>query len=669
MDEFMEGLMKLVTKFDELDRVYQNNNFMDDNNVIEILNIHRNLEARYVADELPETPKEIGISGEYFHKENIATIDYLIENIDNGHQHLDALLYLYPLMIYRYSDSSSMSEFFTTIEKFQGYLTRLQLAFNSRNLNIGSIATTLMRFFYNRKNPLYAQELVDLITYRRLDWRYSFQFCRILLYDKEFCKTSFPYDGNLHRGAYILFDVVLHELLSGRNADRELWVKKFVTFFERNSDIQFDIMPDFYSMFSKLYSCSYLSFDKNNINSNLRNSFNSLKLPEFETGENIFRLYYLYSQKLICLDNLGENEKVIEVCDYLLEILQKSDASQFAYYIERINWRKYAALKSLDGQRHENWFFEVIADSEFGGIGNKVYFSPFMTLDDSVGVDSLYHFTDLKALESIIKNKSLWLTRYDFLNDTEEIRYIANIIADYDDVSEHEFMVFMSECLAVLDDYFNDKIENELLSAIKTTMSNIYVLSNSVREDNLSLWHYYAGGAGCSIKIDASELRKQIEGYNPSLGNKNAQVFMRKINYGFDFTDSTLLDTLRTIFNNDMLSCEHKKFLICIHIIYEGIFVKNPNISQEEEFRVAVIIGNEPEYTNSRIVPKFRVSKNTFIPYIELSVDSQVLIKEICIAPLNKTDIAKKGLDEFLRHNGFEVTPEMVKVSAIKLRY
>jgi len=118
-----------------------------------------------------------------------------------------------------------------------------------------------------------------------------------------------------------------------------------------------------------------------------------------------------------------------------------------------------------------------------------------------------------------------------------------------------------------------------------------------------------------------------------------------------------------------MLGMDKRKFLVCVHIIYEGIFTKNTNISQEEEFRVAVIAGNELELINDKVVPKFRVSKNAFIPYIELSIDSQTLIKEIGIAPLNKTDIAKKGLKEFLRNMKFDVTPERVKVSEIELRY
>lgn len=190
-----------------------------------------------------------------------------------------------------------------------------------------------------------------------------------------------------------------------------------------------------------------------------------------------------------------------------------------------------------------------------------------------------------------------------------------------------------------------------------------------MKEDNLSLWHYYSGGTGCSIKINTEELLNNIKWRNTYVVNKDAQIFMREIEYTSDFPKSDLIKILQSIYENDALGMDKRKFLACIHIIYEGIFTKSPHISQEQEFRVAVIAGNKSEFVNNKLTSKFRVSKNTFIPYIDLSIDSQTLIKEICIAPLNKTDIAKKGLKEFLKSMKFDVNPEMVKVSEIELRY
>ena len=667
----MAEIIEYCSKFNELDAIYQNNTYLDDNLVVDILKKHRSLEERYVTDVHSQKPIESPLYGEYFHKENIEIIDYLIENIDSGYQRVDVLIYMYPLMIHRYS-SGSFGDSLPTVEKFQKYFDKVRVVLNTKSINIGFIYASLIRFFTIRKIHSYSQEFVDQIfSVNNNNLLYTFRYCCILLYDKEFCRSQYHYDGAMHKGSYILFDTVLHGILYGRGDEKQKWVNKFVDFFENNKDIQFDTMPNYYLVFAQLYKCFYLSSDSENLTAELKQCIDSIKLPDFEAGENCLRLYYLYHQKLNCLENFNDNDSVLETCNYLLEILQNTDFEYADYYAERINWRKYAALKALNSPLHEDWFFGIIDDSDFNNVGNMVYLSPFMIQDDNASIDSLYHYTDLLAMKSIIENKALWLTRYDFLNDMEEIKYISSIIdIAIENITDKNFRQFIRECLDLLNDYFNDTIEGDLLTALKNSISNIYVLSTSKKEDNLSMWHYYAGGAGCSVKIDTLELRKQIEGRNPSVSNKNAQVFMREIDYGYDFMESELLKSIRTIYGRTTLSLEQRKFLVCVHIIYEGIFTKNSKMSQEEEFRVAVIVGNEPEYTTSRITPKFRVrDRNTFIPYIELIVDSQALIQEICIAPLNKTDIAKKGLQEFLKHNSFEASSEMVRVSDIKLRY
>jgi len=84
--------MKIINKFTPLDKIFQTTNSLGDAKVLEILNAHRCLEARYVTDASNPTPEENGVLGEEFHKKNIETIDYIIENIDIGHQRMDTLL-------------------------------------------------------------------------------------------------------------------------------------------------------------------------------------------------------------------------------------------------------------------------------------------------------------------------------------------------------------------------------------------------------------------------------------------------------------------------------------------------------------------------------------------------------------------------------------------------
>ena len=662
-----ETLTELSTKFAPLDEIFSNTSSLGDDKVLEILNEHRKLEARYVTDKLHLEPLETGFLGEYFHKENIITIDYIIENIDIAHLKMDALIYLYPFLIHRYSKDGG--ELLPTVEKFNNYFTTLQLVFNTNNLNITYIGSTLTRFFYSRSNHIYLNEFIELIiSASGNNWMYAFQYCRVLLYDKEFCFSFYPYEGTMHSGAYILFDTVLYKILTGRSSYRQNWIEKQVDFFEKNKEIQFSSMPEYYLMVAQLSKCRYLSLDKKDGDAELNAYFESIKLPDFEIGENFQHLYSLYIQKLNCLENFNKTEKILEICDYLLRAFIESDKERYTYYIGRINWRKYNALKCTDNKKHIAWYFEIMSINTVEKIKNNVYLSPFMTQDTSNR--DLYHFTDLEALKSIVEKNTLWLTRYDFLNDTKEIKYVTEIFKNNIEVFlDKGFKAFIGECLELLDAYFDDRPDGAILSAIKNCISNVYVLSTSTKEDNLSLWHYYSGGTGCSIRINTEELLNNIECRNTSVINKEAQVFKREIEYTNDFPKSGLIETLQTIYTNDTLGMDKRKFLACVHIIYEGIFTKNPNMSQEEEFRVVVIAGNESEFENNKLTSKFRVSKNTFIPYIELSIESQTLIKEICIAPLNKTDIAKKGLKEFLKSMKFDVSPKRVKVSEIELRY
>ena len=654
--------------FDSLDNIYQEANFYEDDKVIIILNEHRNIEQMIIdsGDVFINKP---------FHEENITTIDSIIENISNGHQNCDALIYLYPYLIHRYSDTFYDNSIY--IRKIQDFFGKISSLYRNNNIEISYLCSELIRFFYNRNIDSYRQDLVNYLSkVNDNNWQSIFQYCKVLLYDKGFCSSMFYYESSHRHGAFILYDIVIYKVLYFTN--RGAWLEKCVRYFERNNGLQLNSIADYYLLYAKLNKYVYLSCDKNAIDDNLVQSFNSIKLPTFEINENIYELYSLYNQQLSFLNNVDDQNGILNVCNYLLNILNKStERSPIELYIkERINWLKSSTLMSSGKkQEHIDWFFELVSTVSLENLKGDIFLSPF--IEQGEIEKPLYHFTDLKAMKSIIENGNLWLTRFDFLNDTEEIKYIIRIIRDNLDKFKNKskkISALLERCLCIVDFCFGNKSDNsvsedekKIALLIKDSLSNIYVLSTSEKDDNLSLWHYYAAGTGCSIKINSKDLKAHFAGYNSQVGNKSAPIFMNKIKYTDDVSQLGSLKTLQTIFKNVSLTEEHRIYIACVHIIYEGIFIKNPNMSQEEEFRVAVIA---PAFRkDNQVVTKFRVSKNTFIPYIELNINPKASIQEIRIAPLNKTDIAKKGLEEFLRNKGFSSATEMVKVSAIKLRY
>ena len=195
---------KFITKFTPIDDIYQANRYLDNNIVLEILQQHRILEERYITNEHAKLPIEFPILGEEFHKKNIETIDHIIENIGNGQQNMDALIYLYPFLIHRYS-SGGTDDLFPTVQKFQDYFDKVRLNFDG--VNTGYIYASLMRFFTTRKIHSYSQEFVDqIVSVNDNNSFYVFRFCCVLMYDKEFYNSLYHYDGTMHRGAYISID-------------------------------------------------------------------------------------------------------------------------------------------------------------------------------------------------------------------------------------------------------------------------------------------------------------------------------------------------------------------------------------------------------------------------------------------------------------------------------
>lgn len=656
----------LNINFYNLDNLYQESNFYENDKVLEILSEHRNIEQMIIESD------DVFINNNPFHEENITTIDFIVNNASNVHQYCDTLIYLYPYLIYRYSNTFYDNSIY--IRKCQDYLGKISSLYRNNNIEISYLCPELIRFFYNRNLDSYKQDLVNYLSKVNDNNRKSiFQYCKALLFNKGFCNSLLYYEGSQRHGSYVLYDIIIFKIV--HFSSRETWLEKCVQYFEKNKEHQLNSMQDYYLLYFRLNRCVYLSYDKNTIDETLIQDFNSIKLPVFETNENVYELYSLYNQKLSFLNNIDDQNGIMDVCNYLLDILNKSTAClpMELYIKERINWLKSSTL--VNGgkkQEHIDWYFEIISMVSLENLKGDIFLSPF--IEQGEIEKPLYHFTDLNAMKSIIENGNLWLTRFDFLNDTEEIKYMIQIIGDSLVKNKNEMTAFIERCLCIVDFCFGNKSddsisedEKKIALLIKDSLSNIYVLSTSEKDDNLSLWHYYAAGTGCSIKINSKDLKAHFAGYNSPVSNKSAPIFMNKINYTDDVSQLRSLKTLQTIFKNDFLTEEHKKYIACVHIIYEGIFIKNPNMAQEEEFRVAVIA--PAFHKDNQVVTKFRVSKNTFIPYIELNIGPRASIQEIRIAPLNKTDIAKKGLEEFLRNKGFNNATEMVKVSAIKLRY
>lgn len=285
----------------------------------------------------------------------------------------------------------------------------------------------------------------------------------------------------------------------------------------------------------------------------------------------------------------------------------------------------------------------------------------------------LYHYTSGEGLKSIIENKSLWITKSNFLNDKGEMKYtfklMLNIIEELMSVNptemEWEFFKFIEK-----------GIEEEMFSV------DAYGLSLSINNDSNLLWSNYAKNDGYNIGFKYPEIHQVLE-KNCNKILDTGVVVSNRIIYDENEQRQLLTKEIYNLYkvyeyckNNDELDffckyCNKSR----TNIFFHSVFFKAKYFEQEEEFRVVIVYNKDKREENLKHI-ECRFSNGIFIPYIELpivdvdnnKIDSACL-KSITIGPKNNLDIAKDGLRYFLNLHNLSKEDVEIKKSQIPYRF
>lgn len=290
----------------------------------------------------------------------------------------------------------------------------------------------------------------------------------------------------------------------------------------------------------------------------------------------------------------------------------------------------------------------------------------------------IYHYTDITALYNILKNESLWLTRYDFMNDSTEVNYLVNLIKDEFDGGI---------CSSMKKELFE-----EIRSDIYNASTNLFILSLTKNSDSLTLWSNYSNNTGYNLGFHSDrffyEVRKASfarEGHNDKVKIKDENHYINfcycyQVIYDINEQKALLRVALEKIihlykgYNHvRVLSEDHNYYylynyyLLIIKICVYAAYFKNPLFNHEEEYRLAIRVDENLDVT------KYRVSNGIIIPYIEVSFSEDGEIKRklplssITVGSKNNIDIAKNGINLFL--NNLKYTNINVEKSSIPYRF
>ncbi|HCR5336190.1 TPA: DUF2971 domain-containing protein, partial [Legionella pneumophila] len=198
---------------------------------------------------------------------------------------------------------------------------------------------------------------------------------------------------------------------------------------------------------------------------------------------------------------------------------------------------------------------------------------------------TLYHFTTLSTLISILENKTIRFTHYKYLNDETELKFAMDGINQY--ITDNK----------VPNSHDHLKHLNKITAEINKR-KNTYIFCLSKILDNLAMWRMYADDSfGVAIGFDRD--------INLTQGNKNLFTpFIGKVIYGIEYPDEIkdLINFVIETWNNETIreqlndpsNTETRQNFdnsIATPIIMLSMINKHPSFKLEEEIRLLLFDG------------------------------------------------------------------------------
>lgn len=306
----------------------------------------------------------------------------------------------------------------------------------------------------------------------------------------------------------------------------------------------------------------------------------------------------------------------------------------------------------------------------------------------------VYHYTSPQGAFEILRNKTLWFTDCQYLNDMSEFIYILEPLKEaYKKISQERGEI-TDGADTFLKSFFESPYEDlDFEDIFKRKGQGIkhgflpkfryYVLCTSSNADTASMWNYYVKeGAyhGYNLGLDQRAICewfslqnnsqiKLVEGaviYNPK---KQVEMIYDKLQILFNRFD----EMMRLIGqeNDDSIAIDEFQDGLFDYINKQKLFFKSPSFESEKEFRFVLKVHDDFfNNSNHNLRVDFRVGASGIItPYIEWFFgDLKVtLLKQITLSPMMEPELAKASFKRFLAGDVYRNIK--IEPSRIKLRF
>lgn len=265
-------------------------------------------------------------------------------------------------------------------------------------------------------------------------------------------------------------------------------------------------------------------------------------------------------------------------------------------------------------------------------------------------MDIIYHYTDLNAFLSIIKNKKLWLSAANNLNDYYEVDWFLNKI--YKQISK----VVNDNNHIFLDTYWQ---------MLRRNLGIPYICSFSKNGDLLSQWRAYADdGYGVAIGFNKAyfDFKVELPSFSPC---KDLSIGITDVVYDESIQDEMIERCISQLKDFDSFeNASEVIFCSAIDLTRLSYANKNPAFAEENEVRIIhtpMVMGFEGDSKIGRTIVhgnisemQHRVSGKRITSFFELDISIKKTIPPISSIILGpKSKLSKYDIDTLLSLNGF----------------
>ncbi|WP_285355414.1 DUF2971 domain-containing protein [Pseudomonas sp. lyk4-R2A-10] len=247
---------------------------------------------------------------------------------------------------------------------------------------------------------------------------------------------------------------------------------------------------------------------------------------------------------------------------------------------------------------------------------------------------SLFHYTDIHAIQSILTNREFWFTHINFMNDKEELKTGLAEIVDWLEI--YELVGYPDASKNRAFDFINGLIRDS--TALQDSGYALFSCSFSCSGDSLSQWRAYGKFA---IELERSVLRDGFELYDCVYTKEEKYAAAHQLGNGVLEKIAGDISADGTVGPNGL--SEYGRLLV------EAAKFKNAHFAEEQEVRAVL-----PEDLNSDV--SFRVKSDYLVPYVKKTFDIKA-IKAIHVGPTPNQELSQRSIETLLKTLGLADIP------------